>query len=97
MGGIFVEIFEDVVFRTAPICREEAHEMIEQSKGYSLLKGVRGERPYDISALADALERFSVLLSDFPVIAELDLNPVKLFREGQGLIAVDGRIRRRNA
>jgi len=94
MGGIFVEAFEDVVFRTAPICGEEAHEMIEQSKGYSFLKGVRGERPYDISALADALERFSVLMADFPEIKELDLNPVKLFHEGDGLVAVDGRMRR---
>jgi acetyltransferase len=93
LGGIFVEAFEDVVFRMAPICHEEAHEMIEQSKGYSLLKGVRGERPYDISALADALERVSVLLADFPEIKELDLNPVKLFHEGDGLVAVDGRIR----
>ena len=92
MGGIFVEIFDDVAFRMAPICREEAYEMIEQSRGYALLKGARGETPYDISALADALERFSVLLADFPEILELELNPVKLLKEGEGLVAVDGRI-----
>ncbi|MBW1902701.1 MAG: acetate--CoA ligase family protein, partial [Deltaproteobacteria bacterium] len=55
-------------------------------------KGVRGQKPFDIGALVDALERFSILLSDFPKITELDLNPVKIFEEGKGLVAVDGRM-----
>ncbi len=92
MGGIFVEAFEDVAFRMAPICREEAYDMINQSKAAALLKGIRGNKPHDISALADALERFSILLADFPEIAELDLNPVTLFSDGEGLVAVDGRM-----
>ncbi len=95
MGGIFVEALEDVAFRMAPICREEAYDMIEQSKTNALLKGIRGNKPHDISALAEALERFSILLADFPEIAELDLNPVILFSEGEGLVAVDGRIKTR--
>ena len=93
MGGIFVEVFEDVSFRLAPICREEAYEMIEETKGYSLLKGVRGEKPFDIPSLADALVRFSILLADFPEIAELDLNPIKIFEKGKGLVVVDGRMK----
>ncbi|MBW1766295.1 MAG: acetate--CoA ligase family protein [Deltaproteobacteria bacterium] len=92
MGGIFVEAFEDVSFRLAPICREEAHEMIEEVRGYSLLQGIRGKKPFDISSLADALERFSILLSDFPEITEMDLNPVKIFNDGRGLIVLDGRL-----
>ena len=93
MGGIFVEAFEDVSFRLAPICREEAYEMIEEIKGYPLLKGVRGGNPFDISALVDALERFSILLSDFPEITEIDLNPIKVFEKGKGVVVVDGRIK----
>ncbi|MBW2217205.1 MAG: acetate--CoA ligase family protein [Deltaproteobacteria bacterium] len=92
MGGIFVEVFEDVSFRLAPICREEAYEMIEETKGYSLLKGVRGEKPFDLSSLADVLERFSILLVDFPEISEMDLNPVKIFNDGRELIVLDGRL-----
>jgi len=93
MGGIFVETLKDVAFRLAPICREEAYEMIEETRGSALLKGVRGEKPFDINSLADALERFSILLSDFPEIAELDLNPVKIFNDGRGLIVVDGKLK----
>jgi acyl-CoA synthetase (NDP forming) len=93
MGGIFVEVLKDVTFRMAPLGRGEAREMIKQSMGSVLLKGLRGEKPYDITALTDALERFSILLADYPQIAELDLNPVKIFHEGEGLIAVDARIK----
>jgi len=92
MGGIFVEVFEDISFRLAPICREEAYEMIEETKGYSLLKGVRGVKPFDISSLEAALERFSILLSDFPEITEMDLNPIKIYNDGRGLIVLDGRL-----
>jgi acetyltransferase len=67
--------------------------MIEELKGVALLKGVRGKKSFDISALADALERFSILLHDFPEIAEIDLNPVKIFGDGKGLIVADGRIK----
>lgn len=97
MGGIFVETLKDVSFRLAPICREEAYEMIEETKSFPLLQGVRGEKAYDIPSLVDALERFSLLLADFPQIVELDLNPVKLFPERKGLIAVDGRLKITNS
>ncbi|SPD71869.1 hypothetical protein PITCH_A1070043 [uncultured Desulfobacterium sp.] len=91
LGGIFAEALKDASFRLAPICREEAYEMIEEIKGCQLLKGIRGKRPFDIPSLADAIVSLSLLLKDFPQIAELDLNPVKVFEKG--LIAVDGRIR----
>ena len=93
MGGIFVEAFEDISFRLAPICREEAYEMIEEIRGYPMLQGVRGEKPFDISSLADALVRFSILLADFPEITEMDLNPIKIFEKGNGLVVVDGRMK----
>jgi len=91
VGGIFVEYFRDISFRLAPISSEEAHEMIEEVKGFSILKGVRGNKPFDIQILGDALERLSILLSDFPEIKELDLNPIKIFNDGRGLSVLDGR------
>jgi acetyltransferase len=91
-GGIFVDAFDDVVFRMAPICLEEAYEMLEKSRCYSILKGLRNEKAFDIPVLADALERVSMLLGDFPEISELDLNPVKIFSEGEGLVVIDGRM-----
>jgi acyl-CoA synthetase (NDP forming) len=93
MGGIFVETLKDVSFRLAPICSEESYEMIEETRGFTLLKGTRGEKEYDISSLADVLERVSVLLSDFSQLVELDLNPVKIFDDGRGLIVLDARLR----
>lgn len=93
MGGIFVEAFKDVSLRLAPICREEAYEMIEETKGFSLLQGSRGEKPFDISSIADALERLSVLLSDFPQLTEIDLNPVKVFNDGRDLVVVDAKLK----
>ncbi|SPD72378.1 conserved hypothetical protein [uncultured Desulfobacterium sp.] len=90
MGGIFVEAFEDVSFRLAPICLEEAYGMIEEVRGHTRLQGVRGKEPLDIPSLADALVRLSILLMDFPEITEVDLNPIKLFEKGKGLVVVDG-------
>lgn len=92
MGGIFVEALDDISFRLAPVCREEARELIEETGVFPILKGVRSKTPFDIQALVEALVRLSMLLADFPEIKELDLNPVKIFREGEGLTAVDGRI-----
>ena len=93
LGGIFVEAFEDVSFRLAPICFEEANEMIEEVRGYTILQGARGKKLFDIPSLADALVRFSILLADFPEITEMDLNPIKIFEKGKGLVVVDGRMK----
>ncbi len=92
MGGIFVEIFEDVVVRVAPITREGALEMINALRGVQVLKGVRGQLPADLAAVTDALLRLSQLMSDFPGIQEIDINPVAVFNEGDGCIALDARI-----
>ena len=92
MGGIFVEIFEDVVVRVAPISREDVQEMIDGLRGVRVLKGVRGQLPADLSAVSDALLRLSQLLCDFPEMVEIDINPVAVFNEGDGCIALDARI-----
>jgi acyl-CoA synthetase (NDP forming) len=91
LGGIFVEAMEDVVWRVAPISREEARRMIHQIKGRKILSGIRGERPYDMNIIEQLLVRLSQLLVDSPMIQEIDINPVMVFKEGQGAHAVDAR------
>jgi len=92
LGGIFVEIFEEVVVRVAPISRSEALEMIESLRGVQILKGARGHKPVDIQAAVEALLRLSQLVMDFPEIKELDINPLRVLQEDGGVRALDARI-----
>jgi acetyltransferase len=92
LGGIFVEVFEEVSLRVAPITRQEATEMIDQLRGAPILKGARGRKPADIPAVAEALLRLSQLLNDFPEIREIDLNPLRVFHENEGCRALDARV-----
>jgi acetyltransferase len=92
LGGIFVEIFEEVVVRVAPITRRAAGEMIENLRGVGVLKGARGHMPSDIQSVIDALLRLSQLLVDFPEIEELDINPLRVFHEQGGCRALDARM-----
>jgi acetate---CoA ligase (ADP-forming) len=93
LGGIYVEVLKDVSFRIAPITRVDAEEMIEEIKTIKLLKGVRGEKPSDIKAVIEVLLRISQLVTDFPEILEMDINPLFVKQEGKGCIAGDVRIR----
>lgn len=90
LGGIFVEVFEDVVFRVAPIDKREAQEMINEIKGLPILEGVRGEKPIDFDSLSEAIANISQLVVDFPQIGQLDANPVCLYPEK--LYVIDARI-----
>lgn len=92
LGGIYVEALKDVSFRIAPFSRNEANEMIREIRSYPLLEGVRGEPPADHEAMVDALMRISQLVTDFPEIVELDINPLTVFEEGQGAVAIDMRL-----
>lgn len=90
LGGIFVEVLKDVSFRVAPLTLPTAQEMIEEIKGYPILKGIRGQAGVDTQALAVSLQRLSQLMASEPEIAEIDLNPV--FVHQNGLSFVDARI-----
>ena len=90
LGGIFVEVLKDVVFRVAPIDKDEAREMIEEIKGLPILKGVRGEKPIDFDCLSETLSSISQLVVDFPQIGQLDINPIRVYPKK--LYAVDARI-----
>jgi acetyltransferase len=92
LGGIYVEALKDVSFRVAPFSHEEADQMIREIRSYPLLEGVRGEPPSDHAAMVDALMRLSRLVTDFPEIVELDINPLMVFEEGSGAMAIDMRL-----
>jgi acetate---CoA ligase (ADP-forming) len=89
LGGIYVEAFRETSLRIGPIDYEEAHRMVEECRGAILLRGVRGQPPLDRQALLEAIVRVSWLLTDFPQIRELDLNPVRIF--DAGCLALDWR------
>ncbi len=92
LGGIFVEVFKDVSFGVAPLSRDEAMHMLEQTKAYKILKGVRGQNPRDIDSIVDALLRLGQLALDFPEIEELDINPLFVLDEGKGCVLGDARM-----
>lgn len=92
LGGIFVEVMKDVAFYIAPITEEEAMHMLEHTRSFSLLKGVRGEKGVDIKAIAISLQRISQLVTDFPQIREMDINPFIVGEVGSDSIAADARL-----
>jgi len=92
MGGVFVEIFEEVSLRVAPITRREARCMVEELRGAPILMGARGHKRSDIGAVVAAILRLSQLLCEFPEIQELDLNPLRVFHEPEACQALDARI-----
>lgn len=92
LGGIFVEVMKDVTFHIAPITQDEAMQMLKSTKSFSLLKGVRGQASVDMQAIATSLQRISQLVTDFPEIAEMDINPFMVGRVGEDSIAADARI-----
>lgn len=91
-GGIFVEIFGEFSVRVAPISRTQAKEMIEELRGAAILRGFRGDKPADVEAVAEVILRISQLLTDFPEIQEIDLNPLRVFAAQEGCLALDGRV-----
>jgi acyl-CoA synthetase (NDP forming) len=92
LGGIFVEVMKDVTFHLAPITSAEAMNMLMGTRSYKLLEGVRGEQGVNLSAIGEALQRISQLVTDFPQIEELDINPFIVGKPGEDSVAADARI-----
>jgi acyl-CoA synthetase (NDP forming) len=90
LGGIYVEVLEDVTFRLAPVTEEEAREMIDEIEASPLLRGARGEKAVDLDAIVEIVQRASQLAMDFPEIKALDLNPVVV--QPDGALAIDARL-----
>jgi acetyltransferase len=92
LGGIFVELFKDVVFRLAPVDRDEAHRMVHEIKGYKMFTGFRGRPKSDVEILEKNMVRLSDMVMDHPEIIELDINPLLVHEEGKGATVADCRI-----
>ncbi|EAQ02029.1 pimeloyl-CoA synthetase [Pseudooceanicola batsensis HTCC2597] len=93
LGGVFVEVLKDVTFRAAPFDIDEAHRMIRDIRGFPMLEGVRGAPPCDVDALArmlSDLSRFAAAHADR--IESIDLNPVRVMPQGQGVMPLDALI-----
>ncbi|MBC5767673.1 acetate--CoA ligase family protein [Ramlibacter albus] len=90
MGGVLVEVLKDVTFRLAPATKDDAASMLDGIQAAEMLRGVRGGKPVNREALQDVIVRVSQLVTDFPEIAEMDLNPI--FASEEGAIAADVRI-----
>jgi acetyltransferase len=92
LGGIYVEVLKDVSFRVAPFGERHARRMIEEIRSAPLLRGARGERSSDVEAIVKCLLTVSQMVTDFPEIVEMDINPLKVREPGAGAVAVDERI-----
>jgi acetyltransferase len=90
LGGIMVEVLKDVAFRVLPITRLSAKKIIEETKSYPILNGIRGNPPYDKNALIKLLLLCSEIIESYPQIKEMDLNPVVVHEKG--LSVVDARV-----
>jgi len=92
LGGIFVEIFRDVSFRTAPVEKDEVTGMVQKTKAYPVLAGARGRGEKDLECLEQCIQRLSQLSVECPQIKELDINPLLVLDRGKGCFAADIKI-----
>ncbi len=92
LGGVWVEMLDDISFRLAPLSAADARELIQEIKGYPVLAGIRGTPPADVGALVDIIQKVGQLVHEFPEITEMDLNPIFAFDDGKGAIVADARI-----
>ena len=88
LGGIFVEVLEDTTFRVAPVAEPEARGMLDDIRSAPLLRGARGREPVDEAGVVEAIQRLSQLVTDFPAILELDVNPLVALPDGVQAIDV---------
>ncbi len=91
MGGTLVEQLKDISFRVAPLSEEDINEMVDSTIAGKLLKGVRGSTLADIEAVQAVIAALSQLALDFPEIEEIEINPLVVYPQGQGALALDSR------
>jgi acetyltransferase len=90
LGGIFLEVLNDVAYALPPITERQATALLSELKGWAVLTGARGREPLDVAALAALVSRFSqAVADDAAIIGAVDLNPVMVFPAGRGVVAVD--------
>jgi len=92
LGGVQVELLQDVAFRIHPVTDRDVHEMVRAVRAFRLLEGYRSAPAGDIAALEEVLLRISQMVENHPQIAEMDLNPIKVLAPGHGCLVVDARM-----
>lgn len=92
LGGIYVEVLKDVNFAFAPLTRADALRLIHSLRSAKLFEGARGQAPRDIEALVECIGRLSQLVTDFPEIVELDINPLLSLAQEKGSLVLDARV-----
>lgn len=92
LGGIYVEVLKDVSFGYVPLTKQDAHTMIASLHSAQIFEGVRGAQASDIEQLVESIGRLAQLVSDFPEITELDINPLLVLPKGEGVKVLDARI-----
>jgi acyl-CoA synthetase (NDP forming) len=94
IGGIYVEILEDVIFKLSPVTTVEAREMLSSIKAAPLLEGARGEKGVDREGIIEVIQRLSQLVTELPTIQEIDLNPIIAYKDRVSVVdarvSVDG-------
>ena len=93
LGGVFVEVLKDISFRIAPLTDQDASEMVRSVKAWKLLEGVRGLPHAQTDKIEETLLRLSQLVTDFPRVSELDINPLMISDKDGEAIAVDARVK----
>ncbi len=92
LGGIYVEVMKDVSFRALPLSRQEVRTMIKEIRSYPLLLGVRGEIRKDIDGIVETIFKLGTIIKNCPRITDIEINPLMVYEEGQGVKAVDVRV-----
>jgi len=91
LGGIFIEVLNDVSSCLTPVGKTESIEMIQSLKGYKVIQGIRGKEGVNEDIFSETIQRISNLVTTAPEIVEMDINP--LMGSMTGMMAVDTRIR----
>jgi acetate---CoA ligase (ADP-forming) len=92
LGGIYVEILKDVTFGAVPVDHQHVLQMIRRLRTFPLLLGARGEERKDIEAVAAAVLKLAEIIVGCPAITDIEVNPIRVYEEGAGVLALDARI-----
>jgi acetyltransferase len=92
MGGVYVEVLKDVSFRSAPLDRDEVMRMLQETKSFRILLGVRGEKRKDIDSVVDTVMKLSLLIRICDDIGDIEINPLTVYEDGKGVRALDVRV-----
>ncbi len=92
LGGIYVEVMKDIAFRAITLNRHEIMGMLKEIRSYPLLLGVRGEEKKDIEGIVDVIQKVGIILKECPEISDIEINPLVIYDQEDGVKAVDVRI-----